>query len=161
MTKAVAFSGFGLLGAFFAVKRFSTIARVVAAMAFAVHFGAAGAAEPVRIAFFGSLSGPFALQGEETLKNLQAAADFVNARGGVLEGRKLDIVPFDNKGNPQDSLIVLKQAIDRDIRFVVSGVSNVAHALSDALEKHNHRNPEKAVLFLDYGALDPALTEAK
>ncbi len=161
MTKAVAFSGFGLLGAFFAVKRFSTIAWVVAAMAFAVHFGAAGAAEPVRIAFFGSLSGPFALQGEETLKNLQAAADFVNARGGVLEGRKLDIVPFDNKGNPQDSLIVLKQAIDRDIRFVVSGVSNVAHTLSDALEKQNQRNPEKAVLFLDYGALDPALTEAK
>ena len=122
---------------------------------------AAAAAEPIRVAFFGSLSGPFALQGEETLKNLQAAADHVNARGGALDGRSIEIIAFDNKGNPQESLIVLKQAIDRDIRFVVSGVSNVAHALSDALEKHNERNPQRRVLFLDYGALDPALTESK
>ena len=144
-----------------ALKKFSAIVWLAASIAFAVYCGAAASAEPVRIAFFGSLSGPFALQGEETLKNLQAAADYVNARGGTLDGRKLEIVPFDNKGNPQESLIVLKQAIDRDIRFVVSGVSNVAHALSDALEKHNQRNPEKAVVFFDYGALDPALTEAK
>ena len=143
------------------LKMFSAIGRLVASMAFALYCGVAASAEPVRVAYFGSLSGPFALQGEETLKNLQAAADHVNARGGVLGGRKLEIVPFDNKGNPQESLIVLKQAIDRDIRFVVSGVSNVAHALSDALEKHNQRNPEKAVVFFDYGALDPALTEAK
>ena len=132
----IGFIGLGLMGASFAVKRFSAIARLVTSMAFALYCGVAASAEPVRVAFFGSLSGPFALQGEETLKNLQAAADFVNARGGALDGRKLEIVPFDNKGNPQESLIVLKQAIDRDIRFVVSGVSNVAHALSDALEKH-------------------------
>ena len=145
----------------FALRILWDIARIIVALAFAVYCGVADSAEPVRVAYFGSLSGPFALQGEETLKNLQAAADFVNARGGALDGRKLEIVPFDNKGNPQESLIVIKQAIDRDIRFVVSGVSNVAHALSDALEKHNQRNPEKAVVFFDYGALDPALTEAK
>ncbi|HWA13150.1 MAG TPA: ABC transporter substrate-binding protein, partial [Burkholderiales bacterium] len=40
-------------------------------------------------------------------------------------------------------------------------VSNIAHAISDALAKHNERNPDKPVLFLDYGALDPALTESK
>ena len=120
----------------FALRILWDIARIIVALAFAVYCGVADSAEPVRVAYFGSLSGPFALQGEETLKNLQAAADFVNARGGALDGRKLEIVPFDNKGNPQESLIVLKQAIDRDIRFVVSGVSNVAHALSDALEKH-------------------------
>jgi len=143
------------------LKMFSVTTRFAASIAFAVYCAVAASAEPVRVAYFGSLSGPFALQGEETLKNLQAAADYVNGRGGVLDGRKLEIVPFDNKGNPQESLIVLKQAIDRDIRFVVAGVSNVAHALSDALEKHNQRNPEKTVVFFDYGALDPALTEAK
>lgn len=139
----------------------SNLIRTAVAAILAFALSGALAADTIKVAFLGSLSGPFALQGEETLKNLQAATDFVNARGGVLDGRKLEIVPFDNKGNPQESLIVLKQAIDRDIRFVVSGVSNVAHALSDALEKHNQRNPEKTVLFLDYGALDPALTEAK
>ncbi|HZP89334.1 MAG TPA: branched-chain amino acid ABC transporter substrate-binding protein [Burkholderiales bacterium] len=120
----------------------------------------ARAAEALKFAFLGSLSGPFALQGEETLKSLQAAADVVNARGGV-GGKKIEIVAFDNKGSPQESLIALKQAIDQDIRYIVSGVSNVAHALTDAIAKHNARSSDRPVLFLDYGALDPALTEAK
>jgi branched-chain amino acid transport system substrate-binding protein len=137
------------------------LARTAVAAILASTLSGAFAADTIKIAFLGSLSGPFALQGEETLKNVQAAADVVNARGGILEGRKIEIVAFDNKGNPQESLIALKQAIDRDMRYVISGVSNVAHALSDALEKHNARNPDKSVLFLDYGALDPALTEAK
>jgi branched-chain amino acid transport system substrate-binding protein len=139
----------------------TVIARVAGALALALYCAAAAPAESIKIAFLGSLSGPFALQGEETLKNLQAAADLVNMRGGALEGRKFEIVAFDNKGNPQESLVVLKQAIDREIRIVISGVSNVAHALSNALEKHNQRNPDQTTLFLDYGALDPALTEAK
>ncbi len=141
--------------------RLSVVTRVAGALALALYCAIAAPAEPIKIAFLGSLSGPFALQGEETLKILQAAADLVNVRGGALDGRKFEIVAFDNKGNPQESLVVLKQAIDRDIRIVISGVSNVAHALSDALEKHNQRNPDQTTVFLDYGALDPALTEAK
>lgn len=139
----------------------SNLVRTAVAAILAFALSGALAADTIKVAFLGSLSGPFALQGEETLKNILAAVDIVNARGGVLDGRKLEIVPFDNKGNPQESLIVLKQAIDKDIRYVISGVSNIAHAVSDALEKHNARNPDKSVLFLDYGALDPALTEAK
>jgi branched-chain amino acid transport system substrate-binding protein len=139
----------------------SNLVRAAVAAILAFALSGAHAADTIKVAFLGSLSGPFALQGEETLKNILAAADIVNARGGVQDGRKLEIVPFDNKGNPQESLIVLKQAIDKDIRYVISGVSNIAHALSDALEKHNARNPDQSVLFLDYGALDPALTEAK
>ena len=139
----------------------SNLVRTAVAAILALAFSGALAADAIKVAFLGSLSGPFALQGEETLKNILAAVDFVNAHGGVVDGRKLEIVAFDNKGNPQESLIVLKQAIDQDMRYVISGVSNIAHALSDALEKHNARNPEHSVLFLDYGALDPALTEAK
>ena len=137
------------------------LVRTVVAAIFTFTLSGALAAETIKVVFLGSLSGPFALQGEETLKNIQAAADMVNSRGGALAGKKIEIVPFDNKGNPQETLIVLKQAIDKDIRYVISGVSNIAHALSDALEKHNARNPDQSVLFLDYGALDPALTEAK
>ena len=119
------------------------------------------AANTIQIAFINSLSGPFALQAEETLKSLQAAVDLVNSRGGVLNGKKIELVPLDNKGNPQETLVVLQQAIDKDIRYVISGVSNIAHATSDFLAKYNARNPDRAVLFLDYGALDPALTESK
>jgi branched-chain amino acid transport system substrate-binding protein len=135
--------------------------RLVAGAIFVAQVGAAIAADTVKLAVLGPLSGPFALQGEERLKIFQASADIVNARGGVLGGRKIEIVAFDNKSNPQESLIVLKQAIDQDIRFVASSASNVANALSDALVKHNARNPEQRVLFFDFNALDPALTEAR
>jgi branched-chain amino acid transport system substrate-binding protein len=127
----------------------------------AAHLCGAVAADTVKLAVLGPMSGPFALQGEERLKIFQASADIVNARGGVLGGKKIEIVAFDNKSNPQESLIVLKQAIDQDIRFVASSASNVAHAISDALVKHNSRNPDQRVLFFDFNALDPVLTEAK
>src|SRR3954470_926729 len=119
------------------------------------------AADTLKLAFIGSLSGPFALQGEETWKNISAAVDLVNSRGGVSGGTSIEIVPFDNKGNPQETLIMLQKAIDQDIRYVISGVSNIAHAVTEALGKYNARNPDRSVLFLDYGALDPALTESK
>ena len=135
--------------------------RALFAIMLAFQCCVALAADPLKVAFINTLSGAFALQGEETLKNVQTAVDIVNARGGVLGGRQIEIVTFDNKGNPQETLIVLKQAIDQDIRFVISGVSNIAHAITDAVSKHNARNPDNTVLFLDYGALDPALTEAK
>jgi branched-chain amino acid transport system substrate-binding protein len=139
----------------------SRFLRLLPGAILVAHLGAAVAADTVKLAVLGPLSGPFALQGEERLKIFQASADMVNARGGVLGGRKLEIVAFDNKSNPQESLIVLKQAIDQDIRFVASSASNVANAISDALVKHNARNPEQRVLFFDFNALDPALTEAR
>ena len=137
------------------------LGTMVAGAMLAAHLCGALAADTVKLAVLGPMSGPFALQGEERLKIFQASADIVNARGGVLGGRKIEIVAFDNKSNPQESLIVLKQAIDQDIRFVASSASNVAHAISDALVKHNSRNPDQRVLFFDFNALDPVLTEAK
>jgi branched-chain amino acid transport system substrate-binding protein len=140
---------------------FSGLARIAASAMLAAQLGGAVAADTIKLAVLGPMSGPFALQGEERLKIFQASADIVNARGGVLGGRKIEIVAFDNKSNPQESLIVLKQAIDRDIRFVASSASNVAHAISDALVKHNARNLDQQVLFFDFNALDPALTESR
>ena len=135
--------------------------RILVAAILIAPLSSALAAETFKVAFIGALSGPFALQSEETLKNISAAVDLVNSRGGVLGGTSIEIVPFDNKGNPQETLIVLQKAMDQDIRYVISGVSNIAHAVTEAVGKYNARNPDRAVLFLDYGALDPALTESK
>ncbi|MEO8007385.1 MAG: branched-chain amino acid ABC transporter substrate-binding protein [Betaproteobacteria bacterium] len=135
--------------------------RMAAGAMLTVQLGSGIAADTIKLAVLGPMSGPFALLGEERLKIFQTSADIVNARGGVLGGRKIEIVAFDNKSNPQESLIVLRQAIDQDIRFIASSASNVAHAISDALVKHNARNPGQRVLFFDFNALDPALTESK
>ena len=121
----------------------------------------AGAEETLRIAAISPLSGPFALVGEETIKQIKGAADLVNARGGIFDGRKIEVVALDGKANPQDSLLALNAAIDGGIHYVVAHISSVNHALSDAIVKHNARNPDRRVLLLNFDGRDPALTETK
>ena len=122
---------------------------------------AAPAAEPVKLAVILGLSGPFALQGEEAAKQFRGIADLINAQGGVLGGRPVEIVALDGKTNPQDSLLALTQAVGQNVQFVASAVTSVVHALSDAVAKHNERNPSRRVLLLTFDARDPAITEAK
>jgi branched-chain amino acid transport system substrate-binding protein len=103
-----------------------------------------------------------ALQGESVSRQLHAAADDLNAQGGLLGAAPLEIVDFDDQLSPQQGLIALQSAIGRDIRFVTQGIgSNVGLALSDGIAKHNTRNPDRPVLFLNYGGLDPEMTNAK
>ena len=122
---------------------------------------AAFAADPIRFALIEPLSGPFANIGNLALHALQADFDRINAQGGVL-GRPLQLVPFDNKSSPQDSTLQVQAAIDRGIRYIIQGAgSNNGHAVNEAIAKHNARNPEQVALYLNHGALDPALTDAK
>jgi branched-chain amino acid transport system substrate-binding protein len=73
----------------------------------------------------------------------------VNARGGVLGGRPLELVPFDNKNSPQEGMLQLSQIADRGIRFVsFCCASHIAVPMSEALERHNSREPERRMLFL-------------
>jgi len=134
-------------------------AAVLAALAWAAL--PAMSADTIRVAYIDPLSGPFAATGENGLNQFRLAAEHVNRAGGLL-GRKLEIVPFDNKVSPQEALIQLKKVIGDGIPFVVQGNSSgVAHAISDAVLKHNERNPGARVLYLNYSAVDPALTNEK
>jgi branched-chain amino acid transport system substrate-binding protein len=128
----------------------------------AVAGSSAVAADVIRIAHIDPTSGPFANVGQSLGRHLQAVADDINARGGAFGGAKLEILNLDNKSSPQDSVLVLQQAIDQGIRFITqANGSNIAHALTDAVAKHNSRNPDRPVLYLNFGAIDPALTNEK
>ena len=50
------------------------------------------AAEPVRIAEIDAFSGPFADQGIGFQNHVRMAVDDINARGGVLGARRLELV---------------------------------------------------------------------
>ncbi len=122
----------------------------------------AGAAGTIKIAVIDPLSGPFANVGESMVRHMQLAVDAVNARGGVLGGMKFELVPLDSKSSPQEAQLALKQALDQGIQFInQTNGSNVAAALIDALNKNNERNPDKLALYLNTGAVDPALTNDK
>jgi branched-chain amino acid transport system substrate-binding protein len=121
--------------------------------------------ETVKIAFIDPLSGPFANVGQNQLKSWQFVGEkfSANTPAGINPaGVKFEFVPFDNKGSPQESLNALKAAIDQGIRYVTQGNgSGAAAAISDAVTKHNARNPGKEVVYLNYAAVDPALTNEK
>ena len=132
----------------------ATAAAIVAAMP-------AAAEDTVKIAYIDPLSGGGASIGEVGLKTFQYLADWTNAHGGIA-GRKLEVVAYDNKLNAQETLVQVQKAIDSGIRFVTQGNGSAfAAAISDFVTKYNDRNPGKEVLFFNYAAVDPVLTNDK
>jgi branched-chain amino acid transport system substrate-binding protein len=111
------------------------------------------------------MSGPFANTGEAVLRNLVWAIERVNARGGVstAEGKRLLVLNrYDSKGQNEEALTSLRAAIDAGAQYVLQGNSSAnAAVLMDAIQKHNDRDVQKRVLFLNYSAVDPALTQDK
>ena len=142
----------------FTHRLFGITVAASAALVSGVAFAQAG--QTVKLAFIDPLSGPFANIGQNQLKSWQFIAEEINKKNAA--GVKFEFVAFDNKGSPQESLNSLKAAIDQGIRYIVQGNgSGAALAISDAVSKHNERNPGKEVVFLNYAAVDPDLTGSK
>ena len=77
-------------------------------------------------------------------------------------GVKFEIIGIDNKLSPQETTAALRSAMDQGVRYVFQGNgSGPALAIMDALEKHNARNKGKEVVYLNYAAVDPDLTNSK
>src|SRR5574343_1518724 len=125
-------------------------------------------AEPIRLAMIEGLSGPFANAGEAVYRNLLWAVERVNARGGVKlpasagGARPLVIERYDSKGQNEEALSALRAAIDDGAQVILQGNSSATAAvLIDAINKHNEREPAKRVIFLNYSAVDPILTNER
>lgn len=99
--------------------------------------------------------------GDQGTKSIQYAADGVNARGGVM-GRRPELVPLDNKGQPSDALVTMQEMLDEDIPVLLNrGPSNVAGALIAAVRKNNDRNPAHRIVHVNRGGLAPGLTNER
>lgn len=128
----------------------------------------ASQARPVKIALIESLSGAFANTGEAVYRNVYWAMERVNARGGVQlpaaagGPRQLALERYDSKGQNEEALSALRAAIDDGAQVILQGNSSATAAvLIDAINKHNEREPGKRVIFLNYSAVDPILTNEK
>ena len=115
----------------------------------------------IKILYTDPLSGPFAQVGDANLKQMQYIIDHINAKGGAL-GKKFELIPFDNKSQPSDALLALKSATDQNMPFIMhcSG-SNIAAALMEGIEKHNERNPDNRIVYINCGAVATELTNEK
>jgi branched-chain amino acid transport system substrate-binding protein len=122
---------------------------------------------PIKLAMIESMSGAFANTGEAVYRNLLWAVERVNARGGIKFAgtgsvRLLELRAYDSKGQTDGALSTLRAALDDGAQIILQGnSSSIAAALIDAVNKHNERTPLQRVIFLNYSAVDPILTNEK
>jgi branched-chain amino acid transport system substrate-binding protein len=137
---------------------FKTIAATVLLASASGAFAQKG--ETVKIAWLDPLSGLMAAVGTNQLKTTQFLAEEFNKKNAA--GVKFEVIGIDNKLSPQETTSALRSAMDQGARYVLQGNgSGPALAIIDALEKHNVRNPGKEVIYLNYAAVDPDLTNSK
>ena len=141
--------------------KFAMKAVVVGVMLAGVSVAFAQKGEVVKMVRIDPLTGLLGPVGVSQAKGYQFFAEKFSGAGNPA-GVKFEVTPIDNKLSPAESLNALKAAIDGGARYIIQGNgSSVALALSDAVAKHNERNPGKEVLYLNDSAVDPDLTNSK
>jgi branched-chain amino acid transport system substrate-binding protein len=143
---------------------------VVAALAVALVLSitlAAPAAEPIRIGFMGPLSGIFAQAGKDMLDGLKMGLE---AAGGQVAGRKLELIEEDTEGNPATAQAKYRKLVQQDRIHVLTGVllANIGYALVPPIERDElpslflttpddltKRRPPKWILRSNFAASQP------
>lgn len=139
-----------------------TLKLVAAAALVSLASGAmAQKGEVVKMVRIDAQSGLLGPVGVNQLKSYQFFAEKFSGAGNPA-GVKFEVTGIDNKLSPTESLNALKSAMDNGVRYILQGNgSSVALALSDAVTKHNERNPGKEVIYINDSAVDPDLTNSK
>ena len=110
----------------------------LAALAFTAAMAApAYAADPIKIGHVAALSGGSAQSGEAITRGLTIAIDEINAKGGLLGGRKLELVQRDDESTPPKGLTAARELIAREkVAIIFGGIdSPVGMAMTPILNK--------------------------
>lgn len=78
--------------------------------------------DPIKIGYIGALSGETALWGQAGLDGMDMAVEDINSAGGI-NGRLVEVVSYDGKGEPMDSVNALNKLIDDDKVVAVIGTN--------------------------------------
>lgn len=81
----------------------------------------AQAAEPIKIGLITALSGQSARAGEALTRGMTVAIDEINAKGGLLGGRRLELVRRDDEGNPAKGVLAARELIYKEKVAVLFG----------------------------------------
>lgn len=137
------------------VQRRAVLAGVAAASLMLGASAAVAQGEPVKVGELNSYS-RMAAFAVPYRNGMQLAQDEINAKGGVLGGRKLEIIFRDDGGTPGDAVRVAEELLTRENVSFIAGtfLSNVGLAVADFAN-------QKKVLFLATEPLTDALTMAQ
>jgi branched-chain amino acid transport system substrate-binding protein len=81
----------------------------------------AQAQEPIKIGLVTALSGQSARAGEAITRGLQIAIDEINAKGGLLNGRKLELLRRDDEATPAKGVIAARELYFKEKVAVLIG----------------------------------------
>ena len=94
------------------------------------------AADPIKIGQIAALSGASAQSGEAITRGLTLAIDEINAKGGLLGGRMLELVQRDDESSPPKGLIAARELISEDVAAIFGGIDTpVSLAMVPVLNK--------------------------
>jgi branched-chain amino acid transport system substrate-binding protein len=94
------------------------------------------AAEPIKVGLVAALSGPSAQSGEAIMRGLSLAIDEINAKGGLLGGRMLELVQRDDESSPPKGLIAARELLSDNVVAIFGGLdSPVSLAMVPVLNK--------------------------
>jgi len=113
-------------------------ARAMVMGAAVVLFGTASAfaADPIKIGQVAALSGASAQSGEAITRGLMLAIDEINAKGGLLGGRMLELVQRDDESSPPKGLIAARELISENVAAIFAGIDTpVSMAMVPVLNK--------------------------
>ena len=96
---------------------------------------------PVKLGLAAAVSGGSAASGEAIRRGLVIAIDEVNAKGGVLGGRKLELVVRDDEGNPQKGVTIARELVEREKVAAVFGGLHTTVALAQVPVWHELKTP--------------------
>src|SRR5215475_10575243 len=97
--------------------------------------------EPVKLGLAAAVSGGSAASGEAIKRGLAIAIDEVNGGGGVLGGRKLELVVRDDEGNPQKGVTIARELVEREKVAAVFGGLHTTVALAQVPVWHELSTP--------------------
>jgi branched-chain amino acid transport system substrate-binding protein len=87
--------------------------RILLGLSLALTYGLAFAQSTIKVGFFGPLTGPFAGLGLDAKKGAEFATKQINAAGGI-NGKKVDLIMYDDRGNRAEAVSVVRKLMQQD-----------------------------------------------
>lgn len=112
------------------------------------------AADPIVIGLQGPITGPWAYEGQMAKQSCEIMAELINAKGGILGGRLVELQVVDDEGQPKTGALAATKLVgQKDVVAAVSTYgSSVCEPASNIYEKAKKVN-------IAYGATAVRLTD--
>ena len=128
------------------------LSQVIAAAALAGVSSFSLAADTIKIALAGPVTGPVAQYGDMQFIGAKMAIDQINKAGGV-NGSQLEGVVFDDACDPKQAVAVANRIVNEDIRYVVG------HLCSSSTQPASDIYEDEGILMVTAASTSPEITE--